>query len=116
LREGLLDVACLEAEVAAQLAVKGVIVKLGFTPPRVHSVRRLLGFLMNVLGEGEAKDLIREFIRNRRAMLIILERCREAGQYSSTPVDYEEARIAVEAAREVVSLAERVWGVVLEAG
>ena len=72
------DVAALEAEVAAQLALKALISKAGLEPPRLHSVRRLLAYVAEVLG-GSIDDSVRGFTRLKRKELIILERAREAG-------------------------------------
>lgn len=100
--------AALEAEVAAQLALKALISKAGLEPPRLHSVRRLLAYVAEVLG-GSIDDSVREFTRLKRKELIILERAREAGQYGLVPVDREEAQIAVGIAVEVVRLVEKLW-------
>lgn len=111
LAEGLYDVACLEAEVAAQLALKAVIAKRGLEPPRTHSVRGLLSFIVGngLFGEAVLGE-VAEYAGRRRAELALLERAREAGQYGLRPPDAEEARIVVDTAREVVELARRLWG------
>jgi len=106
---GLYDIACVEAEIAAQLALKAVITRMGLSAPRVHSIRRLIAFITANTKTADAKVMLEEYVRKNRTKLIVLERCREAGQYGALPVDEEEARVALEAAREVVALAERAW-------
>ena len=105
--KGYWDVACVEAEIAAQLALKALIAKIGLTPPRIHSIRRLMAFLSKtcqLLGEQ-----LTGYVRSNREKLVVLERCREAGQYGSQPVDEEEAQIALRAAKEVIKLVKSLW-------
>jgi HEPN domain-containing protein len=107
--EGLYDIACVEAEIAAQLAIKAAIVKAGLSAPRVHSIRRLIAFIVENTEKEDIKKELLDYVRMNRAKLIVLERCREAGQYGMESTDREEAEIALEASREVIRLAKEIW-------
>jgi len=108
--EGLYDVSIVEAEIASQLAIKSLIIKLGFEPPRTHRIRRLLSFIIeNKLLDKDLINKLQVFIKTYRRDLIILERAREAGQYGSLSVDKEEAEIILNIAREVVRIAKELW-------
>lgn len=107
---GRFDVAAVEAEIAAQLALKALIAKLGFEPPRAHAIRQLLSFVIdNRLLQNEILEDIKNFIKHNREKLIVLERARAAGQYSGLQVDRDEAEISVSCAKEVLSVVEKCW-------
>ncbi|MCD6487912.1 MAG: HEPN domain-containing protein, partial [Desulfurococcales archaeon] len=96
--------------IASQLAIKSLIIKLGFEPPRTHRIRRLLSFIIeNKLLDKDLINKLQVFIKTYRRDLIILERAREAGQYGSLSVDKEEAEIILNIAREVVRIAKELW-------
>ncbi|AEA11544.1 HEPN domain protein [Thermoproteus uzoniensis 768-20] len=104
LGEGLYNAAAVSAEIAAQLSVKALLIKLGVEPPRTHAVRTLLGVVAKYLG-GEAADFAAQYRRE----LIILEDARSLGQYGVPGVDRERAEIAVKTAEAVVDLVKRLW-------
>ena len=109
---GFYNAAAVEAEIAAQLAVKAVIAKAGFEYPRTHSIRKLLSFIVeNRLFNEDVLNEIREFIRVNRDKLILLERLREVGQYGRR-VEDDEAKTAIEACEKVIELATRLWEMV----
>jgi len=112
LEQGLYGVAGVEAEIAAQLSLKALIVRLGLESPRTHSIRRLLSRLRALL--GREAGIIDEFTREYRDKLIILERTWGAGQYGLESLDEYEARVAVETAEKVLRLVERLWEAVEE--
>lgn len=114
LASGRFDVAIVEAEIAVQLALKALIVKLGFEPPRTHAVRQLFSFIVdNMLLPDNVLEDIRNFIRCNREKLIIVERARIAGQYGAFDVDYDEAEITVNSAKEVLDVVEKLWRMVV---
>jgi len=44
-----------------------------------------------------------------RSQFIVLERAREIDQYGATPIDNDEAEIALNIAKKLVSLIEELW-------
>ena len=111
--KGRYDVAAVELEIAAQLAVKSLIVKLGFEPPRTHSIRQLLSFIISnrLLPEYCLRE-IREFVQMNREKLVLLENARTLGQYGTTQVDVEDVKPLVEITEKVLELVERYWKMV----
>lgn len=110
LDNGRFDVAVVEAEIAAQLALKALITKQGLEPLRTHAIRQLFSFILeNRLLPSNVIYEIAGFMKTNREKLIILERARAIGQYGSYPVDKDEAEIAVNIAREVLEIVERYW-------
>lgn len=108
------DVAIVEAEIAAQLALKAFIVKLGFEPPRTHMIRQLLSFIIdNKLLPDEVLEDIKNFIKRNREKLIIVERARIVGRYGASSIDYDEAEITVNSAKEVLNIVEKLWRMVV---
>ncbi len=110
--KGRYDVAAVELEIAAQLAVKALIVKLGFEPPRTHSIRQLLSFIVsNRLLPEEYLLEVKEFVQRNRERLILLEHMRTIGQYGATQVEAEDVKSLIEVAERVIELVERYWRV-----
>lgn len=108
------DVAIVEAEIASQLALKALIAKIGFEPPRTHMVRQLFSFIIdNRLLPENMLNIIRNYVKKNREKLIILERARIVGQYGASDVDRDEAEIAVNTAREVLGVVEKLWEMVV---
>lgn len=107
---GRFDVAAVEAEISAQLALKALIVKQGLEPPRTHAIRQLLSFIVHTrLLPGNALEEIESFMRDNREKLIILERARAVGQYGLYQVDRDEAEVSIVCAKEVIGLVEKYW-------
>ncbi len=94
--------------IAAQLAVKALLIKLGIEPPRTHNIRSLLGLVVNRLGGNVGED-VRDFVSSNRRELIILEDSRSLGQYGIPSIDRDRAEIAVKTAEAVVDLVRRLW-------
>ena len=110
LASGRFDVAIVEAEIATHLALKAFIVKLGFEPPRTHMIRQLFSFIIdNMLLPDKVLEDIKNFIKCNREKLIIVERARIIGQYGAFNIDYDEAEITVNTAREVLGIVEKLW-------
>lgn len=104
------DVAAVEAEISAQLALKALIVKQGLEPLRTHAIRQLLSFIIdNRLLPSNILERVEDFARSNRERLIILERARAAGQYGLLLVDYDEAEVSINCARGVMDLVEKHW-------
>lgn len=103
--KGLYEVSALNSEVSAQLALKGLLFKLGVEPPRTHGIRELLSLIYAKLGEKKVSD----FSRENRERLIILENIRGKSQYGLPPVSKDEAEIALITAKEIIKLVESLW-------
>ena len=114
LASGRFDVAIVEAEIAVQLALKALIVKLGFEPPRTHAIKQLFSFIVdNMLLPDNVLEDIRNFIKRNREKLIVVERARIASQYGAFDVDYDEAEITVNSVKEVLNVVEKLWKIVV---
>ena len=104
--KGYWDVACVEAEIAAQLALKALIAKIGLTPPQINGIRRLVKLVAR-LHQDIGEKLV-SHTKSIRERVIVLERCREIGQHSPEPADEEEAYIALEAAKDLVEFTKNL--------
>ncbi|WP_243678253.1 HEPN domain-containing protein [Vulcanisaeta distributa] len=102
-RGGFYNAAAVNAEIAAQLSIKALLIKLGIEPPRTHNIRLLLGGLVaNQLG-GSAGEEVRAFVSSNRRELIILEDSRGGlGQYGMPSVDRDRAEIALGIAESII--------------
>ena len=108
--EKLYDVSALEAEIATQLALKAIIAKCGFHIPRTHRIRQLISFIIeNELLPKDLTKKLSELIMRYRSQFIVLERAREVSQYGATLIDNDEAEIALNIAKKLVSLIEELW-------
>ncbi|BDC17549.1 HEPN domain-containing protein [Acidianus sp. HS-5] len=97
------EASALNSEVSAQLSLKGLLYKLGVEPPRTHRIRELLSLVYTRLGD----ERIRDFTRDNREKLIILENIRGKSQYGLPPED--EAEIALIITREILKIVESLW-------
>jgi len=102
----LYDVACFEAEQAAQLFLKAYVLKSSGVVPRTHSVRRLLGHLAST-SEANKKAIIR-FASERRSDLIMLEDAYLRSRYSGEAYNRQDAKRCVDVAEEVTDFVKRV--------
>ncbi|GAB6943596.1 HEPN domain-containing protein [Vulcanisaeta sp. JCM 14467] len=105
---GFYNATAVNAEMAAQLAVKALLIKLGVEPLRTHNIRALLGLLANQLSGGVGEE-VRNFVGSNRRDLIILEDSGSLGQYGAPSVDRDRAEIALKAAKSVIDLVRRLW-------
>ncbi len=103
LERGFYDVACFEADQAAQLTLKAYIQKLGGSVPRTHSIRRLLAHLGSLT---ERKECVDNFASELRAGLITLEDAYLRARYAAERYVKEDAELCVRMAEEVIKLAE----------
>ena len=75
LSRGEYDLACFEAEQAAQLGIKAVLYKFLGSTPRVHEISELLGALHRVLessGKTMLADRLASFAQSHRRLLRLL--------------------------------------------
>lgn len=77
-------------------------------------VRQLFSFIVNnKLLPSKILSNIKNFIRHNREKLVIVERARIVGQYGATTVDYDEAEITVNSAKEVLNIVKKFWEMVI---
>ncbi len=111
LEEGDYDISLVNAEQAAQLAVKAVYVELlGYTP-RGHGLRRLLGYLARVLEEAglaEQARVLQSFTAQRRDTLVLLEDAYTLGRYGLPGYTERDAEEGFAAAAELLQLLEEL--------
>ena len=104
LGRGEYDLACFEAEQAAQLALKSLLYELLGSAPRVHDLGELLGLLYRALagaGLGELAGRIASFAQEQRRRIWLLSDAYYRGRYGL--VDYERGE-----AEECVGTAARI--------
>ncbi len=103
------DLACFEAEQAAQLYLKSLLYRVAGVQPRIHDLSELLGTLYRVLeGFDEAREAVAEFAQRFRRSLWLLSESYYKARYGYVEYGEAEARECVEAAREVEKLVEKV--------
>ena len=102
----LYDVACFEADQAAELFLKAHILKFTGTIPRTHSIRTLLGHLTTV--PKIDKKTINKFASERRSDLIMLEDAYLRSRYFGEEYNKQDAQKCVEIAEKVIELVRRV--------
>ncbi len=111
LEEGEYDLACFSAEQAVQLYLKSVFLKLFGEAPRIHGVRELLGLLASRLRQEEFKEEaveIKEFTRENRYALSVLEDAYIDARYTIRGFTEEEAREALSVSLKLVELLEEI--------
>lgn len=91
LEEDVYDVAVFLADIAVQLYLKSVLMKLVGDYPRPHSTRLLLAEISKHMKTGE----ISEFVKAHRARITALEDAYMAARYSVRPFEREDAEDAV---------------------
>jgi len=105
------DIACFNAEQAIQLYIKSVTLKLFGEIPRIHSIRELLGYLARKLYEQEFKEkaiLIKEFAKENRYSLSILEDAYIDARYTIRSFTKQEASEAIKTASNLIKLLKSV--------
>jgi len=102
----LYDVACFEADQAAQLFLKANILKFGGVVPRTHGIRTLLGHLASI-PEIDKKTLTK-FAAQHRSDLIMLEDAYLRSRYSGEAYNRQDAKKCVEVAESVIRLVRRL--------
>ncbi len=105
------DLACFEAEQAAQLGLKALLHELLGRAPRTHSLTELLGVLRNLLVEAELDELVERvsnFVMEFRKDLWALEEAYYRGRYGFVEYDAEEAKRCIRIAEKLLKLLEEV--------
>jgi len=102
----LYDVACFEADQAAQLFLKAYILKFSGIIPRTHSIRTLLGHLASVPKIDE--KTINKFASEHRSDLVMLEVAYLRSRYSGEEYNRQDAQKCVEVAEKVMQLVKQV--------
>jgi len=102
----LYDVACFEADQAAQLFVKAYTLKFRGYIPRTHSIRRLLGDLASV--PKIDRKTINKFAAEHRSDIVMLEVAYIRSRYSSEAYNKQDAQKCVEVAEKVIQLVKQV--------
>jgi HEPN domain-containing protein len=107
LHRGEYDLACFEAEQAAQLGIKAVLYKFLGSAPRVHEISELLGVLYKLVESAdkrEAAQRLAEFVQSRRRQLWLLSDSYYRARYGYIDYDEDDAKNCVKAARELLKL------------
>jgi len=111
LGEGEYDLAVLNAEYAAQLYVKSLLLRLSGEEWRGHGVRTLLGALALVAEENglrEVAERIYGFVRGNKRVLAELEEAHTRSVYGVFEYSRGQAEVLVGAARSVVMLGKEI--------
>jgi len=102
----LYDVACFDADQAAQLFLKAYTLKFSGYMPRTHSIRTLLGHLASV--PKIDKKTINKFASEHRSDLIMLEDAYMRSRYFGEEYNRQDAQKCVEVAEKVIQLVKKV--------
>lgn len=109
--KGMLDLAAFHIHQACQLRVKASILRLSGRIPRMHGIRELLGMLahnLEELGFRKESDMVMDFVRRFRDVLIDIETSYTETRYST----YTPTRGVVESmhrvANEIFKLLDKV--------
>ncbi|MEM3372348.1 MAG: HEPN domain-containing protein [Candidatus Korarchaeum sp.] len=105
------DLACFNADQAAQLYAKSSILRLFGELPRIHGVRELLGYLATRLHEAgytEKASLLREFIHENRYALSVLEDAYIGARYGPRSFGEDDAKISIGTVSKLVKLLEGI--------
>ncbi len=108
------DLACFEAEQAAQLYVKYLLLRLCGVAPRAHRLSELLGRLYSALREdfkGVAEELA-NFISTHRRSVWFLEESYYRGRYGYVEYAEDDGRECIDTAEKLINLLRRVEEVV----
>jgi len=93
------DLASFSSEQAAQLYLKSLILQLSGEIPRTHSIRELL----RIIGElTNRQEEVKEFIRENRIRLRLLENAYIESRYLPIVYEKEDAEVIVGIAKEVI--------------
>ena len=111
------DTAAREAEYAAQLYLKSVILRISGEEARGHGLRELLGLLAHYLFEGglvEEASAVSEYARKNRALLADLSAAHIRSIYGLFEYGEKEAKTLVDLTEDLTGflrmLEERVFG------
>lgn len=114
LGRGEYDLACFEAEQAAQLYIKSVLLRLVGEAPRIHGISNLMGRLYSALRD-EYPDLageIADLSSSMRRQIWFLDESYFMGRYGPVDYDQRDGRECVETAEAIIELVDKVERVV----
>ena len=101
------DLASFLAEQTVQLYLKSVILELTGEVPRTHVIRQLFHILRTIV---KNKELIDEFMRKNRRLLVGLEEAYLALRYLFRIYEKEEAEELINFAKEVINFVRDIKG------
>jgi len=105
------DLACFEAEQAAQLALKALLYEALGSAPRVHELSTLLGNVYRLLRDSGLEQEARQVASHAqeyRPIIWLLEEAYYKGRYGDIDYSERDARDCIEEARRLLGLAERL--------
>ena len=103
LEKGRYDLACFEAEQAAQLALKALLLRGAGYTPRIHGLRELLGHVATAMELPEAASISREL----RDILRRMDDAYFSARYFPTEFEKWEAEKFVQTAQRILDFCER---------
>ncbi len=108
------DLACFEAEQAAQLYVKSLLLRVCGVAPRVHRLSELLGRLYSALREDfeDVAGELANFTSSFRRSVWFLEESYYRGRYGYVEYSKEDGRECIDTAEKLINLLRRVEEVV----
>ena len=109
--KGILDLAAFHIHQACQLRVKASILRLTGGIPRVHGIRELLGMLahnLEELGFRKESDMVMDFVRRFRDVLIDIETSYTETRYSTYTPTRGVAESMHRVANELFKLLDKV--------
>ncbi len=114
LGRGEFDLACFEAEQAAQLYIKSVLMKLVGEAPRIHGISNHLSRLYSAIRDEHA-DLageVADLSSSMRRQIWFLEESYFLGRYGLVDYSEEDGKECVESAEAIIKLMKKVERVV----
>ncbi|WP_054846510.1 HEPN domain-containing protein [Sulfuracidifex tepidarius] len=106
-KEGLYDVSSTNCQISAELLIKSTYLLLGYSFPQTHNIRKLL----SGLAELTLSEKIKDFVKNKRKDLNMVELNRFEGQYSLIDIDSETASDCLDTVENhLLPLMKSVWG------
>ena len=95
------DLAAFMAEQATQLFIKTKILEETGEMPRTHVIRRLFAILVDLY--PQIRDIIENFVKEKRSLFIRLEEAYLATRYFFREYDREEAKDLINFSEEVIN-------------
>jgi len=106
IKKGYYDLAAFMAEQAAQLFTKTKILEDTGEMPRTHVIRRLFAILIDLY--PQMKEVIENFVREKRSLFIRLEEAYLATRYFFRKYDKEEAEDLISFSEEVINFVRNI--------
>ena len=110
LGRGEYDLACFEAELAAQLYLKSTLVRVLGDAPRIHGLSELLGRLYSALRKNypDLAESVARLASSMRGRIWFLEESYFIGRYGLADYSEEDGRECVETAEKIIDVLGRV--------